>query len=132
MTEDELKNGIFDNGIDETEGKSILMKDINWIEVGINKNFEGTFLTQNQFDALVSLGINIGRSSLVNSEFFSDAEKNEKNTDVLLNHLRQKIYSKGIYVLGLDYRRYDEAEMYLYGDYNRNNDLSLDKPFDQN
>ncbi len=58
------------------------MKDINWIEVGINKNFEGTFLTQNQFDALVSLGINIGRSSLVNSEFFSDAEKNEKNTEL--------------------------------------------------
>lgn len=39
-------------------------------------------MTQNQFDALVSLGINIGRSSLVNSEFFSDAEKNEKNTEL--------------------------------------------------
>ena len=32
------------------------------------------------------------------------------------------------YMLGLERRRYDEVEMYLYGDYIRNDDLTLDKP----
>lgn len=32
------------------------------------------------------------------------------------------------YMLGLERRRYDEVEMYLYGDYVRNDDLTLDKP----
>ena len=32
------------------------------------------------------------------------------------------------YMLGLERRRYDEVEMYLYGDYIRNDELTLDKP----
>lgn len=40
--------------------------------------------------------------------------------------LADKIDSK--YMLGLDRRRYDEAEIYLYGDYKRNDDVSLDNP----
>ncbi|MDD5930388.1 MAG: glycoside hydrolase family protein [Spirochaetales bacterium] len=68
--------------MEEEDAKVLRAKDLYNIEEGINKNFKGSSLTQNQFDALVSLGINIGRSSLVNSEFFSDAEKNEKNTEL--------------------------------------------------
>lgn len=47
-----------------------------------------------------------------------------------------KQYNKGYnsstgkleYMLGLERRRYDEVEMYLYGDYIRNDELTLDKP----
>lgn len=41
---------------------------------------------------------------------------------------RTKETSKRKYMEGLDKRRYDEAEMYLYGDYKRDDDLSLDNP----
>ena len=124
----EIKEGESFVSITEKEATELLKKDLEWIEEGINKNYEGSNpLTQQQFDALVSLGINAGRSGLVRSEIFKYAEQGVVDEAKILEAFRQKNTSQGVYLKGLDYRRYDEAEMYLYGDYERNNDLSLDK-----
>lgn len=133
LTQQEFEGKVFENGIDKTVAKQIRVKDLSWVEEGIQKNFNGK-LTQQQFDALVSLGINIGRSGLVNSEPFNDAETRITDITKIKKDFIQ--YNKGYnsdtkkleYMLGLERRRYDEVEMYLYGDYIRNDDLTLDKP----
>lgn len=85
-------------------------------------------MTQNQFDALVSLGINLGRQGLIDSIPFSNAEDNITDEQTILQGFTAYKYSKGQYVSGLEMRRYDEVEIYLYGEYDRNDDFTLDKP----
>ena len=123
-------------GIDQATADAMLAEDIAWIEAGVNNNFDGE-LTQNEFDALVSLGFNIGRSALVNSDIFDYAEVTDPSyftkpydkkayEAAVLQKFRQYINSGETYSLGLDRRRVDEAEMFLYGDYSRDNDLTCD------
>ena len=122
----EIQAGETFDSLTEEEASALLKKDLKWVEDGINKNYEGEIpLTQQQFDAMVSLGINAGRSGLIRSDVFSNAEKGITEPDVILAGFRTKNTSNGEYLLGLDRRRYDEAEMYLYGDYNRDDDLEL-------
>jgi RHS repeat-associated protein len=128
LTEEELSNGTYDNGITEETAKSLLASDLSWFEQGVNVNFEGSDISQNEFDALVSLGYNIGRSRLVRSQIFADSENNVSDELTILSDFRQFTKGGGNYMEGLDKRRYDEAELYLYGDYQRNNDLTLDNP----
>ncbi|WP_435372812.1 glycoside hydrolase family protein [Treponema pedis] len=89
-------------------------------------------LSQNEFDALVSLGFNVGRHELVNSEIFDYAEvtdpsyfKNKHDSSVyekaITNKFREYNNANKKYSLGLDKRRIDEAEMFFYGDYIRDN-----------
>lgn len=67
----EIKEGESFTVISEAEAYDLLKKDLEWVEEGINKNYEGNIpLTQQQFDAMISLGINAGRSGLVNSDVF--------------------------------------------------------------
>lgn len=106
----------------------ILKQDIANVEDGINKNYEGPQLTQQQLDALVSLGINSGRGRLLNSQLFADVQAGVTDQTKILNDFTQHSYSKNKYIEGLAKRRNDEAEIFFYGDYNRNDDLSLDNP----
>ncbi|MCR5318966.1 MAG: lysozyme [Treponema sp.] len=128
LTTAELDSRAYENGITEETALSLFSEDLTWFEQGVNVNFDGENLSQQEFDALVSLGYNIGRSALVNSDIFSDAENGITDSDTILEDFRQWINANGNYMEGLDRRRYDEAEMYLYGDYTRNNDFSLDNP----
>lgn len=128
LTAEELSSGTYNNGITEETAKSLFATDLSWFEQGINVNFEGSELSQTEFDALVSLGYNIGRSALVRSQIFADSESNVTNETTILSDFRQFTNGGGNYMEGLDKRRYDEAEIYLYGDYQRNDDLTLDNP----
>ena len=77
LTEEELKSGVYDKGITEEKAKELFADDLVNIEQGIHVNFTGGKLTQFQFDALVSLGYNVGRPALVKSNIFALAEKGE-------------------------------------------------------
>ena len=124
----EIKEGEHFTKITEDEALELFQKDIQWIEEGIHKNYKGDIpLTQQQFDALVSLGINAGRHRLIRSDVFADAETGTMDADTILKDFRQHNKAQRQYSLGLDRRRYDEAEMYLYGDYKRDDDLVLNK-----
>lgn len=123
------------NGIDVDTADKFFQQDIKWIEDGINKNFDGVApLLQNEFDALVSLGFNVGRHELVNSEIFDYAEvtdpsyfKNKHDSSAyekaITNKFREYNNANKKYSLGLDKRRIDEAEMFFYGDYIRDNKI---------
>ena len=123
------------NGIDVDTADKFFQQDIRWIEDGINKNFDGVApLLQNEFDALVSLGFNVGRHELVNSEIFDYAEvtdpsyfKNKHDSSAyekaITNKFREYNNANKKYSLGLDKRRIDEAEMFFYGDYIRDNKI---------
>ena len=124
----EIKKGEHFTKITEPEAMELFQKDIQWIEEGIHKNYEGdTSLTQQQFDALVSLGFNIGRGRLMGSKVFEQVQKGEKDANTILKLFRMHNTAKGKYEVGLDRRRFDEVEMYLYGDYKRDDDLVLNK-----
>ena len=124
----EIKKGEHFTKITEPEAMELFQKDIQWIEEGIHKNYEGdTSLTQQQFDALVSLGFNIGRGRLMGSKVFEQVQKGGKDANTILKLFRMHNTAKGKYEVGLDRRRFDEVEMYLYGDYKRDDDLVLNK-----
>lgn len=65
---------------------------------------------------------------MINSEVFELAEDGVTDPQKVLDAFTGYVNSGDKYELGLERRRYDEAEMYLYGDYKRNDDLSLDNP----
>lgn len=118
--------------ITEEDANILLKKDLEFFEEGIKRNYKSEKnipLTQNQFDALISLEYNIGRSKLVTqSGILNDIGSGSPNSEIISKFLSYK-YSGTEYMLGLEKRRYDELEMFLYGDYIRNNDTSLDNPF---
>ena len=124
----EIKSSESYTEITEKKAQELLATDLKWFEDGINKNYSGkTTLSQNQFDALVSLGFNIGRGALVNSSIFKLAENGETDSKKILDAFLEFNSSDGIVLDGLKKRRYDEAEMYLYGDYSCDNDFTLDE-----
>ena len=45
-----------------------------------------------------------------------------------MEQFRIRMTAGGKYLAGLERRRHDEAELYLYGDYKRDDDMSLDQP----
>ncbi|WP_420804811.1 lysozyme [Treponema pedis] len=114
------------NGIDVDTAEKFFQQDIEWIEDRINKNFDGIVpLSQNEFGALVSLGFNAGRGALVNSKIFCYAEvtdpsyfKNKHDSSVyekaITNKFREYNNANKKYSLGLDKRRIDEAEIFLW------------------
>ena len=123
------------NGIDVDTADKFFQQDIKWIEDGINKNFDGVApLSQNEFDALVSLGFNAGRGALINSKIFRYVEVTDPSyfkskhdssayEKAITNKFREYNKPNKRYSLGLDKRRIDEAEMFFYGDYIRDNKI---------
>ena len=109
----------FRNGITETQATELLRIDIAMAERAVQNNITGS-LTQNQFDALVSLAYNIGSRNFANSTVvkyinnpkFHDAKyQNLESAWRAWNRLQGKI-SKG-----LINRRQIEWNMYNQGIY---------------
>jgi lysozyme len=144
LTNQEINNGKYKNGISNDDALQLLKQDAQFIVDGINKyTNDGENLSQNEFDALASLGFNIGRSALLNSNLFDtilngdpmdiiQALKDDPNfdniSDELWANLDQYIQAikdgflewnkvNGEEVEGLTNRRSDEIEMFFFNDY---------------
>ena len=106
-------NTMFPNGINELQASTLLSQDINIEGEGpVNRNIK-VKLTQEQFDALVSLSYNIGQGNFFSSPVRKDINKENcfpiAITEDFLQHITDK---KGNVQPGLIERRNAEAELF--------------------
>ena len=120
---------------------AILKQDLEWLEEGINKYFEGSrpnvpgypeyangrYLRQCEFDALVSFGFNAGRGGLLRQKFFQivQSQKNFELSTVQKEILKEwqannTALSSNKILDGLIRRRKDEMEIFFRGQYGIN------------
>ena len=109
-----IKKGENFTSITKEQAFNMLTKDINKYETMVTNysNSIGVVWDQNQYDAFVSLAYNSG------SHFQSVMNKINSGMDPH-QAFSTIIYSNGQQVLGLYRRRMDEADMFVYGTYNR-------------
>lgn len=95
--------------ITQSEAEEFLLKDIEVVE----KSLSGVAhkLSQNQFDALVSFGFNIGVQSLKTSTLMKLVKENPNNYRIGREFLRW-VHIKGVVSQGLKRRRKAELKMY--------------------
>ena len=122
--------------ISEKMALAILKQDLEWLEEGINKYFEGSrpnvpgypeyangrYLRQCEFDALVSFGFNAGRGGLLRQKFFQIVQSQKTSSYRLckrryLKNGKQIIpfLSSNKILDGLIRRRKDEMEIFFRG-----------------
>ncbi len=131
--------------ISETMALAIFEKDIESLEEGINKGFEGgkpdstyalrelgnakayssgRHLRQCEFDALVSFGFNTSRDRVLNASFFQTVQSHEDfdepNVQSRILADWQKHTGGDRILRGLIRRRKDEMEMFFRGQYGIN------------
>lgn len=93
--------------ITATQALAFLAEDVVSVENSINKY--GFDLTQNQFDALVSLCYNTGAGILKN---FVTMLKADPSQEGITKKMLKYVYSKGVYIQGLANRRAKEVALY--------------------
>lgn len=102
------------------DAKKVLRIDIIKFESTVNRNLTRK-VTQNQFDALVSFCFNCGFSK----NLFKLVNQNTNQIAIKNFWINNYIKGNGKILLGLQYRRVDECEMYFNGDYKRDYKLSI-------
>ena len=109
------------NGIPEADAEALLQKHLASKGKSINSFADkfGLKLTQNQFDALLSLSFNCGTSWLYKASTLRTAIVEGWTGDDLIFALGQWADMGGKTNTGLVRRRLAEAEMYLNGVYNK-------------
>jgi len=111
------EEGEYPDGITEEEAEALLRREVVSYELSVNSflSYNGILLTQNQFDALVSLTYNIG-SKWTNGSTLADYLINgiEKYTaEEISAAFGQYIHAGGEVIPGLVERRRREAEYFL-------------------
>ena len=134
LTANDLSSGIYDNGIKEGDARKLFDKDLKSSVDAVNRDLPNADkLTQNQFDALVDFTYNTGSGDgfkdskvkvavekygdkIANSETMQTDDYKINIADVFRYHIppRTSPINKGI-----KNRRYNEVQMFLYGDYQR-------------
>jgi len=134
LTANDLSSGIYDNGIKEGDARKLFDKDLKSSVDAVNRDLPNADkLTQNQFDALVDFTYNTGSGDgfkdskvkdivekygdkIANSETMQTDDYKINIADVFRHHIPPKTspINKGI-----KNRRYNEIQMFLYGDYQR-------------
>ena len=134
LTANDLSSGIYDNGIKKDDASKLFDKDLKSSVDAVNRDLPNADkLTQNQFDALVDFTYNIGSGDgfknskvkvavekygdkIANSETMQTDDYKINIADVFRHHIppRTSPINKGI-----KNRRYNEVQMFLYGDYQR-------------
>ncbi|MCR5063408.1 MAG: lysozyme [Treponema sp.] len=130
LTNEELENGTYEKGIDETKGKEIFAEDVRKFEDVVKQSvLESYELTQYQFDALVSAAYILGDSGFDKSEIknvlrkygnqnFSYVVSTEDFKKDMSDAFRFHIPAAGDPTnAGIKKRRYNEAQLFMYGDY---------------
>ena len=121
LTQDELRSGKIDimgtkvrygGGILLDQAYDLLDQDLDRFENAVNRNVTVP-LTQNKFDALVSLAFNIGIGAFSNSTLLKFLNKG--NYKEACNQFGRWVYSGGKVIQGLINRRKDEQEVWTKG-----------------
>ena len=98
------------DGITEMEGERFLRQDLAHAEAVVNS--QRGDLTQNQFDALVSLVFNIGSGNFTRSTLLRKLKVNANDPTIAYEFSRWK-YGGGKVLPGLVKRRKDENDLYF-------------------
>ena len=134
LTANDLSSGIYDNGIKKDDASKLFDKDLKSSVDAVNRDLPNADkLTQNQFDALVDFTYNTGSGDgftdskvkdivkkygdkIANSETMQTDDYKINIADAFRHHIppRTSPINKGI-----KNRRYNEVQMFLYGDYQR-------------
>jgi len=94
------------------EANAFLLEDIKDFELNIKDCIKSTIqLNQNQFDALVSLSFNIGKTAFKNSTLIKQLNKGEINKAA--NHFLDWVKIDGKTSKGLTKRRLEERTLFL-------------------
>lgn len=100
--------------ITEEQALALLDKDVEWAEKAVNSSLNGYSLTQNQFDALVSLTYNIGATGFKNSTVVKRIKVGDYNGAAEALTWWNKV--KGKVNKGLVSRRAREKQLFLTPD----------------
>lgn len=92
------------------EGERLLRHDLTYAEAVVND--QRVVLSQNQFDALVSLVFNIGSGNFAKSTLLRKLRQNPNDPSIADEFKRWK-YAGGKVLPGLVKRRNDEAQLYF-------------------
>lgn len=98
--------------ITKEQATSLLEQDLQYFEREVGKTFATVSLTQNQFDALVSLAFNIGASRLKHSLMAKKIQANKDDMSIR-DEFMKYVNSKGRVLPGLVRRRKWEADLYF-------------------
>lgn len=96
----------------QPQAMGLLKSDLSTYEDAVNREFSGTKLTQNQFDALVSFSYNLGANIWSKAPQFTSDVKNGASADVLKADFERISYCNGHQVQGLVNRRLDEFRLF--------------------
>lgn len=106
----------FKKGLTKEDADKLFSKDIRKYIAIVNKNITVP-ISQNQFDALVSLTYNLG---YLPSTLADKINAGKIDSTEVKNIFLKYTYSKHKFVQGLQNRRTDEVELFLSNDYVRN------------
>src|SRR5512139_3083606 len=98
--------------ITESEAEQLLLSDIRYFEQRVN-DLVTVPLTQNQFDALVSLAYNVGDSALASSTLLR--ELNAGNVQEAADQFTRWVHASGQVLPGLVARRNSERNLFMQG-----------------
>ena len=122
----QVKSGEYPNGISREKALELLKADISSYTWLVNQFLSkyGVKVTQNQFDALVSLSYNISTKWMSDASTLGALLIKGKYTDLqFMNALGSWCHAGGKALAGLCQRRIQEAKIFLYGDYGELNYL---------
>lgn len=94
----------------------LLIQDLSMFIGSVRRNFANVPLTQNQFDALVSLCYNLGPNIWPRISLTGDIKK-DASMSVIEQDFLSLDHVNGVVVLGLYNRRMEEFEIYKNGNY---------------
>lgn len=118
----QIKSGQYSDGISREKAMELLMEDVNAYVVRLNNYLakHGIALTQNQYDALLSLTYNVSTTWMKTEYKLSSylIKGIENYTDLeFMNAFGSWCKAGGKVLPGLARRRIAEAKIFLYGDY---------------
>jgi lysozyme len=105
----------------ESQATGLLQNDLSGSVASVNKEFAGTNLSQNQFDALVSFAYNLGNNVWSSAPTLVNDVKSGASAEKLKADFTQYDHCNGVELKGLYNRRLDEWSMFTSGDYSRGN-----------
>lgn len=99
----------------QPQALSLLKNDLKSCEESVNREFAGTPLTQNQFDALVSYSYNLGTNIWSKTPTLTNDIKSGASPEVLKADFARASNCNGQRLQGLVNRRLDEYELFSGG-----------------
>lgn len=107
--------------ISQSQADNLLKQDVSWAEEAVNKYLGNTNLTQNQFDALVSLVFNVGAPAIFTRKYNNGYTQGSSLYNKLLQgniaaaakHFTDFSKAGGKFIKGLFNRRVSEKLLFL-------------------